>query len=262
MLGVAEGNVQAWRAASNRRVFARSLASLLLIGAAAGLIGIENTVADSTTHRSARSMKENASAVNNAVPHGVEDSNDPSDMQCGLHSLFVLCRLLGHDIPYATIESNTPVGLKGSSLLELQDAARALGVDLSIYKCDPTCVEAVRHTPCIALIRASHQKEADGERTMLVGHYVVTEPARGAAGAGHVHIFDSSFNLHESLSNEDFASVWTGYYLRQTPWYSSTMPKRAAVAGAVGLIGLSMWRFRRFQIEHTIGYALPRAEAK
>jgi hypothetical protein len=204
----------------------------------------EGTRASSSAECRDRATNANAASENITSAEDAEMTSSSSDMLCGRHSLFILLRLLGYDIPYSTIERKTPVGLKGSNLLELQEAARQLGIGLSIYKCDPSHVEVVRDTPSIVLIRARY-RIADGKKIMLEGHYVVTEPMPAVSESHRVNIIDSAFNCHESLSDEDFSSVWTGYYLASSPWYVTSGGQRTAFAGVIGLLGLAAWRFWR-----------------
>jgi hypothetical protein len=222
-------------------------------------IGVAGTVVNLIGDVSARHAEVDIVAKIENSDEARSQCANPTDMQCGRHSLFILVRLLGRDIPYAEIERNTPVGLNGSSLLELQEAARKLGIDLSIYKAEPTHVDAVRNSRSIVLIRAKYRKEGD-KKIMLEGHYVVTEPVSGSENAGHINIIDSAFNCRESLSDEDFTSVWTGYYLTSSPWYVSAWPQRTAVAGAICLLGLVAWRFRCHHAGHAAGCAMASVE--
>ena len=225
---------------SLRRFSDRLLVVAIVVGGCA--TGVADTMADSSLRPKAPFTKDNPAAEQETLERSTQHSNDSSRNTCGRQSLYMFVRLLGHDVPYAEIERNVPVGLKGSSLLELQEAGRRLGIELSIYKCDPTCVESVRDTPCIVLIRAEYRKE-NGKKVMLQGHYVVTKPVSRVGNAGQVNIIDGSLGYRQQLSDEDFASVWTGYYLTSSPWYSSVCPAWAVAVSVVCFLVLTIWRF-------------------
>ena len=195
-----------------------------------GLAAVKGRIASSTEEAPKAS-------VGRAAQH-----SETSLMLCGRYSLFMLFRLLGHDIPYAEIERHLAVGPKGSSLREMRDAAKRLGVKLSIYKCDPSRVDLVRHTPSIALIEGTYVEDR-GQSGPPPGHYVVTEPAV-VDGEGWIHTIDGSYGYRQSLSDVDFASIWTGYYITGTPWHAVTWRPWAASALAMCWLGVVIWRFR------------------
>ena len=165
-----------------------------------------------------------------------QERADLSHVQCGRNALYMLLRRLGHDVSYDEIERNVPVGPKGSSLLELRDGARQLGVELSICKYDPTFVEAIRHTRGIALVRQGNRKD--------MGHYVVTEPIHSTHGGGRIDTIGGSYGIPQRLTDYEFALVWTGYYLTGPPSVWKRWLLWATAVSMICLLGSAAWSFR------------------
>jgi ABC-type bacteriocin/lantibiotic exporter with double-glycine peptidase domain len=195
-------------------------------------------------------ISDSALALNGSgsVRHGsnassISEQPLPVDKLCGRHSLFILLRLLGYDIPYSEIERVTPVGPKGSSLLQLRKAAEDLGIRLIVNKCHPKNLAAVRNSCCIVLIR-SRAPEKNAEKVMLEGHYVVTEPPVHVNEENKVNIFDSAFNCRESLADEDFSSIWTGYYLSPPPSYANLGIVQTTLAFVMCALAVTAWRLQ------------------
>ena len=164
--------------------------------------------------------------------------------RCGRNGLFMFLRQLGYDAPYSQIEQYVPMGPAGSSLLELRNAAGKLGVQLTIYKCEPTYREATSLPPCLALIRTRPQGEG-AEETIFRGHYVLVERARRVGAVDKIDFIDGSYGTRQTLPIEEFASIWTGYFLASSnsPWASWL--RGASVAGVISLLGFCLWLFRR-----------------
>ncbi len=179
-------------------------------------------------------------------------SNRPqeaSPMPCGRNGLYMLLRLLGRDVSYVEIQRNVPAGPHGTSLLELCDGALRSGVKLAVYRSDPANVDAVRNTPSLALLFERHrQKQENGAGTALLGHYVVMGTGCGDGGAGTVAVIDGEYGDRESFSDEQFASIWTGYCLApaRSSWASWWQVLSAAAAcllvfGACRICGRLTW---------------------
>ena len=83
---------------------------------------------------------------------------------------------------------------------------------------------------------------------MLEGHYVVTEPSSDHGDAETITIIDGMYGYRESLSNEEFASIWTGYYITREYTSSWTVWLQVAGIAAACSLGLAAWCYRRLRI--------------
>lgn len=173
-----------------------------------------------------------------------EEGAHTSERLCGRNGLFMYLRLLGHERPYSEVEQCVPVGHGGTSLLELRNAADDLGVSLAVYKREPCRSEVEHLPPCIALLR-TNPPLGGSEVTSLRGHYILVERSYHEEGETYVEIVDGLCGIREAVSVEDFANIWTGYYLS----YPHSRWQRERQAAAVGIVaalfGGFYWLCRR-----------------
>lgn len=233
-MGVAPDLARSGRIASRME---RSVMGSLLLLAMGCAVGMADIGAEAAHGRSLN--------ITGPSPGGASADGSPRPSRvCGRNGLFMLCRLLGHDVPFARIEQSVPVGSAGSSLLDLRDAARTLGVPLTVYRCEPNRREVVRLPPCMALIRSRSAGNA-GAGTALQGHYVLVERVDQAGDRSLVELIDGSYGLRQSLSAEEFASIWTGYFLARSNLSLAPWPRRALLAGLISLLAFSLSLLRR-----------------
>jgi len=212
--------------------------------------------ADSMPKPKSREGNDSAATDANAANVSASDGIDRTPKLCGRYGLFMLLRLLGHDIPYAEIERLVPVGLRGSSLLELRNAAEKLGIKLTIYKSEPTAREATRLPVCLALIGAEYRNGQNGERVMLQGHFVLVEQSSNTDGHGELSLIDGLYGFRETMSGNDFASIWTGCYLTSSPSSFGALWPPVAIVLFAALLGCTIWHIRRRKSTRTSGCAL------
>jgi hypothetical protein len=159
---------------------------------------------------------------------------------CGRHSLYLMLRLRGCDVSHADIASKVPVGADGSSLLQLRQAAHALGLAVEVYKCTFDDLARWKHFGVVALIDPEHMERTvghDNAPPLFVGHYV-TIVAYDAA-THEVSLVDGSFGQLQKVPAERFLEKWTGYVI------APVLPNRAGTALfaaiVLGWCGVALW---------------------
>ncbi len=141
---------------------------------------------------------------------------------CGRNSLYILLHLCGHDVRYKGVAAAVPVADRGTSLLELRDAAAQLGLPSTLHRWTMTELRAMREPVIVHLRR--HSIVADGQS---VGHYVVVL----SVSAEDMVVLDSSFGRREVWDPDRFEkSYWTGGVL---------VPDRSTSAGSIMWVCLS-----------------------
>ncbi len=164
------------------------------------------------------------------LPAARADDDVPSfASDCGTNSLYFLLRLMGRRTSLADLGRElVDRSGKGVSMLEIQAAARKLGVGLSGRLVN--CSDLPSDRPAIAY------PQYPGE-----GHYIVVEPV-GVHGT-MVQIYDSPHDpVVVDKSDLCARPGWTGRVLLPTRWLDHVP---AWIAATTIVLGLSAWITRR-----------------
>lgn len=154
---------------------------------------------------------------------------------CGPNCLYLMLSSVGEEVSYEALTEAVVVGPKGTSLLEIRDAALSLGHDVEVYKGTPEDL-AVIPLPVIL-----HLDKETGD-VQQMGHFVLlTEYDRETREAT---VFDGVTAAPMALSFESLRRMWSGYLL--APKAPSPLgPFLTSMAGTMALCLVSMLFLRR-----------------
>lgn len=157
------------------------------------------------TYSAAGESADRSSSQESSVEHTRAEL--PDFNVCGVNSLFVFLRLWGHPVRGADVERVTPRGPRGTSMAELQNAARELGVETSLLECNLEDLGTRCPLPAIALFRPGGQAAA--APVEYPGHYVVVL----AVDERTVTWIDGTVGVQLRKTRADFSGRWRGFVL-------------------------------------------------
>lgn len=169
-------------------------------------------------------------AAGQATPPAPPSDAARTKVECGRNALYMHLRLTGRQPDYDAVTRATPIGPQGTSLLELRDAARRLGVDAAAVTMTREQLIAAPK-PVVVYFQQSPFTTQD---ELPTGHYVVVVGTTDT----QVQSLDGSTGRLRTNTWHRFETRWNGYVLtensgggfsKRLPWVGS------AVMAAVGL---------------------------
>jgi hypothetical protein len=144
-----------------------------------------------------------------------------AERSCGRRSLFTWLMLTGRSVTLEEVNAAVPVSEQGTSLEQLQQAAKHWSVNLDAVRINYADLEKIP-LPSIAHIWL-------GERSSSpVGHYIILL----SVTPNSVAYADSAGFSVGKMSREQFASLWSGYLLIQHDAFANWL-KASSIAIAV-----------------------------
>ncbi len=146
----------------------------------------------------------------------------PADNMCGVNSLFMLLRSWGYKISPREIRQVITPGPDGSSMEDLREAAKALGVDVRVFRCDVEDLGRDCVIPAVAYMKPEAGLSQAARKYR--GHFVLifrVDPGP----QGLVHWYDGTQGFMFNRPKDEFIRWWTGYVLsrQQEAWSSRTL---------------------------------------
>lgn len=137
--------------------------------------------------------------------------NAPDTSQvCGRNALFMLLREYSIDSTLEDVVQVTPVGHAGTTLKELRDSARRLGLPCDMIQTDIETLIRNAPSPCIVLTR-SGGLIPDDDGNAIPGHYLIFN---GLSEDGQfLELIDGTFGLPLKFTRSHFHEVWSGIAL-------------------------------------------------
>lgn len=149
---------------------------------------------------------------------------DLTGLRCGCNSLYVYLRLRGVAVTYDTVLAEVPVSARGTSLVELRDAASRLGAEATIFSATGETLREFQ-CPVIAHLDPSPEWEQDH------GHFVVFVPRED----GRVVVIDGTTGETKDCDPDELKRIgWSGYVLAPAQRTSALL----GAALGIGLFGL------------------------
>ncbi|HVA47560.1 MAG TPA: cysteine peptidase family C39 domain-containing protein [Pirellulales bacterium] len=127
---------------------------------------------------------------------------------CGVNAAYLFLKLSGRDdISFASIESQIPISVSGSSVLSVTNCLRNHGVDAVAVRATPKELYRVPK-PAVALFEPDERVsfEPEGRR-----HFVVVTSANEAA----VQYVDAASAMIQTRTAEEFIRSWSGVLVVQ-----------------------------------------------
>jgi predicted double-glycine peptidase len=131
---------------------------------------------------------------------------------CGTNALYMLLRSLGRPVTYEQVDSRVNEGRRGASLLELREAAKALGLATRVRRYTMDTL-----TQCPTPLIAHFKETVNGLATAAgpdevlapTGHFVLVLGMDRRA----VRLVDGTLGDISDYTWERFPSLWSGYVL-------------------------------------------------
>jgi hypothetical protein len=166
----------------------------------------------------------------------------PDDNACGVNTLFILLRSWGYDISPGDVRRTITPGYYGSSMRELKDAAKALGVAVNVFRCEVEDLGRDCILPAIAYMKPT-ARPGRSSRPYL-GHFVLVFKVEPGP-KGRVHWYDGTYGFSYYRPKSDFRDWWTGYVLsRPREDGGDRLALWATVAHAFFWPVVALWWFR------------------
>ncbi len=146
-----------------------------------------------------------------AVPPSPPETS--ATMSCGVNCLFMFLQAWNVSASPTWLRNNTPIGPSGTSLLELQQTARKLGIRTTVYRCTVDELGASCQLPAIALLWQTPPSLRPRDPR---GHYSLVLDIDPAPD-GRVTLLDGSIGDRISVSKEQFADDWWSGYVLAMP---------------------------------------------
>jgi hypothetical protein len=163
----------------------------------------------------------------------------------GANCLHLLLALHGRKVDYADVTAALEASGQGDSLLGLRDAARRLGLDVSVYHWGP---RQLADSPSPVIVHMDSYSKEGGYFVLVFG---TTE-----SSCSLVH--GASATL-EQFGEEEFRHVWSGYVLAPTQPAPSRQP--ALLSCAVGVLILAAYGWFRVRPALAVHWARARSDA-
>jgi ABC-type bacteriocin/lantibiotic exporter with double-glycine peptidase domain len=152
---------------------------------------------------------------------------------CGQNAAYVMLKLLGHDVDYASVGLQLPDVKEGVSLKELRRALLALGLKATVVQISPTDLPDTP-LPCIVWLRPGY---LHGD----LGHYVVIT---GASEEG-VTIINAQNAERKHWPWRFLSDAWTGYAIVPTIDNRTSYVQMICVGTSAFLLFAVILRYRR-----------------
>ena len=150
------------------------------------------------------------------------DLRQRSSQVCGRFAFYSYLRCTGSDISYEQVCNVLPISDRGSSLLQIRDAARQLGIHFEIRKTSPQNQTVIQQGPLIAHMRMRPAKPEEPFEPGMEGHYVVILPPELWQRPEEPDAIDGTHGFVDPYSYSKLAKLWSGYYLIESePWWAN-----------------------------------------
>jgi hypothetical protein len=163
--------------------------------------------------------------------------NDPgsqriwrTSQKCGLNSLYLCLHAHGYSVNYEDLERTLPIGQRGNTFIELRDAARHFGLNMTVYRCAPAYLSQCT-LPAIILLEMPRNNE---------GHYFVLVRCDESG----FQLIDGSLATHKYLTPDEFYRQWTGYILTPSTRYEWAPWVISSGFGLLVLLVYALWHMR------------------
>jgi hypothetical protein len=193
----------------------------------------------SVVARTASGQETLSASIASPARHELPDATTRWKRECGINGLYLFLNLSGHEVDYSRVRQSTPVGPRGSTMLQLRDAARSLGANVSVYALTRQQLQS-SSKPVLVYLRESPFVPA--EAGLPSGHYVVVLDTSPKA----VHFLDSSFARQYTTSWERFERRWVGHVLAFNP-KSVTWRGLGTFAGLGASVGVACAVWQSFR---------------
>ncbi|MEK6260677.1 MAG: cysteine peptidase family C39 domain-containing protein [Planctomycetota bacterium] len=153
-------------------------------------------------------------SVSESSVYGASSETSPAkpdeSQVCGRNALFVLLGIYGIDCSLTEVSRVTPIGIAGTTLAELKQAAAHFLLPCDMIKTDIEALERSNRYPCIVLNDGGGLiPDADGNP--VSGHYWVL--LRFSPTDNTVHVIDGTYGVPGIFTRERFRERWTGFAL-------------------------------------------------
>lgn len=146
------------------------------------------------------------------MAHGVTSHDDAREeilfwrgaMNCGPNCLYLLLKSAGHDVAYQDLVESMDVGPRGTSLLDLRDAALASGHRVSLYKGTTDDLSSIELPVILHLDKESGRIDGMGHFVLLASYNEDLQQAT---------LFDGTTGSSSAISFEAMRRMWSGYLL-------------------------------------------------
>ena len=140
---------------------------------------------------------------------------DSVSQLCGRNALFLLLRASGRDTRLDQVSRITPVGVRGTSLTQLQTSAEALGFPCDMIRTEFDQLKRMSQAfPSIVLMRGGGIVPA-GPSGYESGHYMLL--VNYSPSDGTVQLREGSYGRPAIYSEARFREKWSGYALVPRP---------------------------------------------
>jgi hypothetical protein len=133
-----------------------------------------------------------------AAENAALQRNCPEFYYCGPNAVYMLLRMTGHDVQFASIMPETRRMAQGASLKDMRDELAIHGLATDLLRCEPA--DLPRIPP--PFIMYTYPPKSPGE----LGHYVVAV----AVNEETLQVVDATTGLEKTYRIEKISNIWDG----------------------------------------------------